>query len=225
MQHPIPHSDEEAARIAAYAEMREKPRFALLLRTGKLITSHGELLCIIRDISETGVKLRLFHELPVGAELALESAAGELFPLECVWQSNGEAGLRFHQPIDVMRFIAEAGPYPRRAVRLRVTHEAIAVGREGEIPVTLRNLSREGARIDTEHHLAIGERIRLVSPALPELDAAVCWRRHPAYGLVFRQVLTMEDLALLVRTMDPPEPGYDLPPMPSPLSRLRPQPE
>lgn len=213
-----PCSDTAQARLSAYADMREKPRFALLMRSAKLVSPAGEFLCIIRDISETGVKLRLFHEFPADQPLALESGDGTRIAAECVWQRNGEAGFRFIEPIDVMRFIAEAGPYPKRPVRLRVYHEAIVVSQGIEIPVILRNLSREGARIDTDHRLALSEKLRIVSPALPELNATVCWRRQPAYGVVFRQVMTMEQLSLRTLAMQPPEPGKDLPPMRSPLS-------
>ena len=45
---------------ASGAEARGAERYTVLLRTAKLIAGGAEYLCVLRDISATGVKLRLF---------------------------------------------------------------------------------------------------------------------------------------------------------------------
>ena len=45
-------------------ELREADRSALLLRVAKLICQSGEYVCLVRDVSWTGLRLRLFHALP-----------------------------------------------------------------------------------------------------------------------------------------------------------------
>lgn len=180
----------------SYEDQRASPRFALLLRAAKLIGAHGEYLCIVRDVSETGVKLRLFHSLAAERRLALESAAGERLAVEKVWENGGEAGFRFDVPIEVQRFIAEAGPYPKRPIRVCVGHP-VQVTIAGETSVAkVRDLSRQGAGIETEHYLAIGQHLRIGSALMPEFEATVCWRRHPSYGIVFRQLMSLEELAV-----------------------------
>jgi hypothetical protein len=183
------------------SDMRAAPRFALLLRAARLVGSRGDYLCIVRDVSETGVKLRLFHTLTGERRLALEGASGERIAMEMVWEHNGEAGFRFDRPIDVMRFIAEAGPYPKRAIRLDVDHSARITVAGAVVDARLRNLSRQGARIETDFHLAIGQQLRIVGDELPEFEATVCWRDQPAYGLVFRQLMGLEELAQRVFRM------------------------
>ena len=177
-------------------DKREQPRFALLLRSAKLISLRGEYLCIIRDVSENGVKLRLFHPLPGEEHLALELATGERFAVDLIWEKDGEAGFRFPRGIDVTRFVAEAGPFPKRPVRIRVNHP-VTLGYAGfSVPATLVDLSRQGARIETPAKLAIGQKLRIAGTELPEFEATVCWRREPSYGLVFRQLMGLEELAL-----------------------------
>jgi len=176
-------------------EKREQPRFALLLRSAKLISTRAEYLCIVRDVSENGVKLRLFHPLPDGEHLALELATGERFAVELIWSEEGEAGFRFPEGIDVTSFVAEAGPFPKRPVRIRVNHRIeLAYGGQSA-SATLLDLSRQGARIETDAKLAIGQKLRIEGSDLPEFEATVCWRREPHYGLVFRQLMGMEELA------------------------------
>lgn len=178
------------------SDLRASPRFALLLRVARLVGTRGDYLCIVRDVSETGVKLKLFHTLPGERRLLLEVASGERMAMEMVWEHNGEAGFRFDRPIDVLQFIAEAGPYPKRPIRLDVDQPARITVAGAVVDARLRNLSRQGARIETDLHLAIGQQLRIVADELPEFEGTVCWRDQPAYGLVFRQLMGVEELAL-----------------------------
>lgn len=194
--------DGSAALHADAAELRVAPRFALLLRSAKLIADGREYLCIVRDVSQTGVKLRLFHELPKAAMLVLETTSGERYPMHMVWEAKGEAGFRFLQPIDIDAFITESGAYPRRPLRLRV-HHAAKLHTGGEtVPATILDISRQGARIETATRLAIGQKLRIEARELPQFEATVCWRREPAYGLVFTQLMAVEELAQRAARMD-----------------------
>src|SRR5690606_6832932 len=70
------------------AEQRRAPRFTLLIRSAKLTSPYGEFLCIVRDVSETGVSVRLFHPLPADVPLTLELPNGDRHPLERVWEDD-----------------------------------------------------------------------------------------------------------------------------------------
>lgn len=198
MQDPGFLSGDKTDQVDGFDEKRVQPRFALLLRSAKLVSSCGEFLCIVRDVSESGAKLRIFHPVVAGEELSLEITSGERFAVEKVWEKEGEAGVRFTDAIDVMRFVAEAGPFPKRPVRIRLNHPATLSYADSTAAAIIHDLSRQGAKIETEQRLAIGQSLRLQGDYLPEFEATVCWRRHPHYGLVFRQLMSMEELALRV---------------------------
>lgn len=204
-QEILPELDANSADDAG--DKRVQPRFALLLRSAKLVSSNGEFLCIVRDVSESGAKLRVFHPVVDGDDLSLEIATGERFPVEKVWEKEGEAGFRFIDTINVMRFVSEAGPFPKRPVRIRMNHPATLAFGNNSLGVTICDLSRQGAKIETEDRLAIGQAVRLEGDQLPEIDATICWRRHPGYGLVFRQLMSMEELALRAYHMQTRESG------------------
>ena len=178
-------------------DQRQAARYTLLIRSAKLVCDSGEFLCIVRDVSASGARLRLFHPIPTDTEVLLELASGDRFRIEHRWNRDGQFGFRFHDPIDVHRFIAEASPWPRRPVRLRIEVPAsLIVNRESHAG-RIRDLSRQGARIETEQPLAIGQKLRVRATGLPELEATVCWRNAPAYGLVLRQGFSFETLARL----------------------------
>lgn len=202
--------DAPALAFAAQAgpagvDQRGAERFALLIRTAKLVTELGEFLCVVRDVSATGVRLKLFHALPDVARMALEQANGEFHFIEKVWEADGHAGFRFSAPIAVHAFIAEASPWPRRPVRLRVRLPGLLHADGGASAVWLNDLSQAGGRIECPRHLAVEQRVKLEVAGLPPLIANVCWRSSPDYGLVFQQAFALADLARLTAQLQQTE--------------------
>ena len=63
-------------------DQRGAPRFTSLIRAAKLVCGQGEFVCVIRDVSATGVSLRTFHKLPTDEAIALELQNGESYELE-----------------------------------------------------------------------------------------------------------------------------------------------
>lgn len=198
------NTSKQAGQNSAFEDLRAAPRFTLLIRSAKIVSASGEFLCIVRDVSASGVRLRMFHALPAEPQVTLELASGEQFLIERVWEGGDHAGFRFTDAIDVHRFIAEASPYPRRPLRLRIEFPAILAVDGVAHPVMVRDLSRQGARIEIAGLLAVGQRIKLEAQHLPTLIGNICWRSTPAYGVVFQQMFAFEELALLAAKLQAP---------------------
>ncbi len=171
------------------------------MRSAKLVTDKVDIPCIIRDASASGVKVRLFHPLPDFANLKLETAAGDRYPVELVWSADDHAGLRFVQGVDVRWLIDDRpGPYPKRPLRFRCALEA-KLHADGDVaPVTIHNISQKGAHVECAQRLALNGLVRIEARGLPDIYAKVRWRRQPHYGLVFEQTFRIEDLARLLVT-------------------------
>jgi hypothetical protein len=178
-----------------WAELRGAERYALLIRTAKLVCDAGEFFCVVRDISATGLRLKLFHPLPPGSGFTIELANGSAYALDRVWEANGEAGFRFASAIDVPEFIEERSPYPRRPVRLRLPLAAVLTADGVASAVRLSDLSQQGARIETDRHLALQQKVKLEARGLPLVTGSVCWRSTPHYGVVFQQRFSFDELA------------------------------
>src|SRR6218665_388546 len=101
MERSVENSSARAGTLSGYEDQRAAPRFTLLIRSAKIISSSGEFLCIVRDVSSSGVRLRLFHPLPPGPDVTLELASGEQFEVTSVWENDDHAGFRFVEEIDV----------------------------------------------------------------------------------------------------------------------------
>jgi hypothetical protein len=178
-------------------ELRVAPRFTLLIRTAKLIGASGEFLCVIRDASSTGVSIRTFHPLPNNEQLTLELPNGDQHAIERVWERDGSAGFRFSVAVDIDRLLQNKSRFPKRPVRLKLQLPALISCHGTTAGVVIRNLSQQGARIESPLRLALDQRLRLEADNLPIIQASVRWRKDSEYGLVFDDTFQFAELARL----------------------------
>lgn len=181
----------------ADADQRAAPRFTLLIRAAKLILDgEREFLCVIRDASVSGLKIRLFNPLPEHASLAIEMSNGDRYPVEQIWSEGEYAGFRFLDEVDIQRLLDEAhGAFPKRQVRLRIHLDAILHSGGEAVRVAFQDISQQGACIESDKWLLMNELVRLETDVLPPIYAKVRWRSHPRYGLLFEQTFKLDELA------------------------------
>ena len=189
-------------------ERRKSPRFTLLIQTAKLISSRGEFLCIVRDASADGVRIRHFGHLPEDRFLEFELSNGEGFPVELMWRDAEHAGLKFPEEVDLVRIASLShGDLPRRHLRLRTVLEGTLSFGGLTCPATIRNISQQGAGIECREKLAISQLVRLETDELEPVFAKVCWRKGIDYGLVFEDTISHARLAKIVagtQAFEPP---------------------
>ncbi|MEO0870717.1 MAG: PilZ domain-containing protein [Pseudomonadota bacterium] len=208
-EHAAEHAAEHAVdQNADSSDQRAAPRFTLLIRAAKLVSPNGEFVCVIRDVSETGVSVRLFHTLPKGSPIELHMPSGGTYELEPVWERDNEVGFRFAQTVDVSRLISEAGEYPKRGLRLEVCFPVRISTLTQRAEGLITNLSQQGARIECDGLFAIDQNLRIgaVEPIreLSEVRAKVRWRRDRDYGLVFDDTFSLSDFARLAARLQSP---------------------
>ena len=186
-------------------DLRNASRLSLTLRAAKLVSPSGELLCILRDVSATGIKVRLFHPLPAIEEYALELGNGNQHLLEKVWERDGHAGFKFSEgPIDVAEMLDATPRFPRRQIRLRLDLPARLTFNEADQPALIRDISQQGALIETSQQMALGQQLRLEAAGLPAQIGKIRWRRKAAHGLVFEQAFKLDELARIVAAIHTP---------------------
>lgn len=188
-------------------DQRVSARLNLLIRPAKLVGAEGEFLCVLRDVSNGGCKVRLFHPLPLRGGMKLELGNGDRYEVERVWERDEHAGLRFLSPVPPEYVINEDGPYRKRPVRLRLQLDALIVAGRDTAPAVLRDLSQQGARLDCESRLAVDQQVRLEVAGIRPIVAKVRWRREGAIGLVFEQTFRLDELARIVAALQAPAAG------------------
>jgi len=198
----------EVAPDTPGADQRASPRFTLLIRAAKLVSAQGEFVCVIRDVSETGVSVRLFHALPSCKDYALHMPAGATYEVSCVWQRENEAGFTFAQSVQVDQLVNEASDYPKRGLRLGLCFPVMVHTLSGSFDAVVENLSQQGARITCDQLLAIDQNVRIAAQGLiyktREVRAKVRWRRERQYGVVFDDTFTLGEFARLAAQLQAP---------------------
>jgi hypothetical protein len=195
-------------KIVPIVEMREARRAALMIRAAKLVCLGGEYVAVIRDVSESGLRLRLFHPLPPEPVMLLELGNLDTFPIEPVWSKQieegvHEVGFRFAYLIDMDDFIEEPCDFARRQLRLRLRIPGQMIARGESAPIELRDLSQSGVRVECGGRFSIHEAVRLEIPGMPVKTARVRWRNGRAHGLVFDRPLRLEELAQHALALQP----------------------
>jgi hypothetical protein len=185
------------------ADMRAAPRSSLMFRTAKLLCESGEYVCVVRDISVSGCKLRLFHMPPPDQHLFLELANGDRYAMERVWTRDDHAGFRFSCEIDVDHFIAEPSPYPRRPIRLNLKLAADVIVDGVVSPAVLLDLSQQGAQIEAGRKFAIEQKLWLAVEGQPQRFGCVRWRSGYTHGLVLQQSFKLDELAHYALALQP----------------------
>ncbi|WP_379548502.1 PilZ domain-containing protein [Qipengyuania sp. DSG2-2] len=182
----------------ASVEQREAPRVALMLRNAKLSIDGVEILCIVRDVSATGIRIRAFHRIPEGKACSIELWEGQRFPIEEAWNTGDEAGYAFCEAKDLDALVYEHGPFPKRPMRINLTMPAAIISGETGTQVTIRNISQQGACVESDGVWAPQLLVRLQGQCLPDpLHAKVLWQRDNLHGLVFERTFALADFARL----------------------------
>ncbi|MDF1833570.1 MAG: PilZ domain-containing protein [Alteraurantiacibacter sp. bin_em_oilr2.035] len=179
-------------------EMRNAPRYTLLIRAAKLVTQAGEFLCVIRDASETGISARIFHPLPSGRQMSIELQNGDRYDVEMVWQDADRAGFRFAHSADIRKIIECPSRFDKRPVRINLTAPAqVEIQGRAEY-ATIQDISQQGAKVACSSSFAIDQRVRLMADGMRNTSAKVRWRGNGACGLVFEETFQYGELASIV---------------------------
>ncbi|MEO6388413.1 MAG: PilZ domain-containing protein [Croceibacterium sp.] len=179
------------------ADQRSVPRFTLLIRAAKLVTEDSEYLCVVRDASEKGISVRLFHPLPPEVPIRLEMPNGDRHALERVWEEDARAGFSFPEPVPMEQIVESPSQFARRGLRVRLHVPCELFAGVTKAEATIVNLSQQGAQISTQLPLSLLQRIKIRAEGMPEVAGKVRWRRNGQYGLSFEDTFQFAQLAAL----------------------------
>jgi hypothetical protein len=181
-----------------YPERRRKARQTTLYRVGVLHTARRPRLCVIRNISSTGMKARINGAIETGEAVAVEIVSDRRIPGRIVWSADGGFGMDFDREVDIREALAlpeRPGRPPRRSPRLPV--DCMAMVRVGAdmIFVTATHLSPGGVRLSPADRLAEGMEVGVMIEGLEPLRGVVRWCDGEGCGVAFLEPVAVPRLA------------------------------
>lgn len=183
-------------------ERREDARHIAVMRVAKLHTAHGEELCLVRNISEGGLKARVWSDLGVGASLTAEFKSGHHVPGEVVWQQDDHIGMRFREDGNVALILGgDEDPAPGfqpRAPRIQLEVPArIRIGAR-YYRVMLRDISQGGVKIrpaSADGWVEGEPAVTLALAGLAPIEGILRWHHPEIAGIAFNNPIPLDTLA------------------------------
>lgn len=181
------------------SERRGGERHLTLFRVGAIVIGNERELCLIRNISAGGMMLRLFTPVDVGQPVGVELKNGVPIAGSVSWVKDGQVGVAFNRPIDVLEFLSsEEGPRPRMP---RIETDAIIQVRQGASTSRLRacDISQGGVKVAASMELELNGDVVISLPGLAPQPGTVRWVAGGFAGLSFNRPLALPDLVCWLR--------------------------
>lgn len=190
----------------APAERRRSDRAATVFTIGKVSFAGRDLPCMVRDLSEGGMRIQLPCPPSPGERVLVEMRGLNPLTARVRWATGQEAGLMFDKPCDPADvFSARSNRTGRiaRQPRFPLRRSVTLLVQDMTISVVVENISVGGARLLPEASverrmqgvlgLALGDR--------QSIAGEICWAT--AAGCGFRFVQPISSIAL-ARMLDAP---------------------
>lgn len=197
-----------AGPSAVPVERRRDARAATVFTIGKISFDGRSLPCMVRDLSEGGMRIQLPAPPPPGARVLIEMRGLDPRLARIRWAVGLEAGLSFDLrccPADIFAArasrsgrIARQPRFPmRRAVPLLIDDMPIAA--------TIENISVGGARLTLPEPLEDGRQavLGLTLGDRHGIAGAICWSREGSCGFRFVQPISSVVLAVMLDAARP----------------------
>jgi hypothetical protein len=195
-QYPIETTGYSLDRDApAAGERRDDKRHLTLFRVGALTIEGRRELCLIKNISSGGMRIRPYCDLAEGARVTVELKTGMSVPGSVVWTEDSTVGIAFDQPVDVIDVLSASddGPRPRMP---RVEVRCTATLRDGASihQFAVRDVSQGGVKLEGDLPVALDCDVVVSLPGLAPRAGVVRWSADGNVGVTFNRLLSLAEL-------------------------------
>ena len=180
-------------------ERRRHVRQLALLRVALLHAGGVSDICVVRNVSSSGLSARVYRKLLPGEQVEIEFRSGDLLAGSVVWEHECDVGIVFPRPIDVGAVLSSnrASKATKRRALPRINVECqgrLSTGLQSMV-ATLRDISQGGASLQVEGTIANLTNVQLILPDLQPIAGAVRWTSGRNVGVSFNECIAFEQLA------------------------------
>ena len=188
-------------------DRRTANRHVTVLKTARIEANLGDDLCLIRNISETGLMIQTCFPLKPSQHVVIEIRSDTYLEGTVRWARNDTAGIQLDTPTDT-RVMLQAKPGTRsRAPRFERCGIARIKGTQAVARAPIENISLSGLRIATDAQFRLHESVTVSIDGLSEATGEISWVTPHAVGVHFLQPLRFREFeAWLLRPEVQPGP-------------------
>ena len=180
-------------------DRRQEGRHVALLRVGVLHARGDRNLCVVKNLSASGLSARAYQKLGIGDEVHIEFKSGGLLSGRVVWARDWNLGVKFPDPIDVeavlaSRWVAEA-QRRRNLPRIPLVCDGRLKSGTRSLGIQLLDISQGGARLRVGASPVSQDEADLSLPGLGPIRGVIRWIATGEAGMSFNECLSFEKLA------------------------------
>jgi len=161
--------------------------------------------CSIRKISPLGATIRTKVQPAPGEEIIVELPSGQRATARVDWVKDGESGILFGKPVDVLALINRtliSQPAERRAMpRVEIRCGAYLKRGEDFLPATIRNISAAGLQLEGASLPPVGSYVSLFVEGLKVPPGEVAWRKDNLAGVELLEELSWSSIMPWIRDL------------------------
>jgi len=180
-------------------DRRSEKRERMVLRVGLLEADGRTAFCLVKNISATGVQVKLYGTFPANCEVSLKVGDEASFSGRLVWVREDMGGIQFEKALDpsTLLRVAQKIASAKRRSSPRVNAPARALLRTGgrTYAAELCDISASGAKIKTRRPITPAPSVMLTLPELPTIRAHVRWAAEDELGLYFESPIPIQIIA------------------------------
>ncbi len=187
-----------SSEVPSPPERRHGERHLKILRVGVLVIDGRRELCLIRNIPAGGLMAHVYSGGRPGQQVVVEPKTNEKIPGRVVWVRAANAGVAFDSPVDIGELLSNAPVLDNgwRARSPRVEVDRLGTLRSGAVslPVTIRDISQSGAKIECDEELELNSDIVITPVNLRPLAGVVRWQNGQTCGISFNGLIPLREL-------------------------------
>lgn len=180
-------------------ERRRDVRHQAVFQVAKLKSDRLEELCMVRDVSPSGLKAEVYYPLEVGERVRITLRTEHAMVGRVVWTRDHLVGVEFDSAVPVLAMLAHCSVDDRiggiRPPRLDSDFQAFVRidGREQELDVL--NVSQAGMKINVPYVVPPGTRCDILIDMVGWREATVRWHRNGEAGILLAHPLSYGEFA------------------------------
>jgi len=189
--------------LAQLGERRADERTTNVFRPA--IISHDGFrgLCLLRNLSPTGMMARVYSTVASGTSVKVELTADLSTVGTVIWSKDNQIGVRFNDQVNVAEILIEIGRRgPGNKVHRPLRLEIDACGEleiDGRsLTFAVQDISQRGIKVKVPMSLNPNDETMIRINGLEQRKAVVRWTSFGEAGLNFTRPLGMDELATWV---------------------------
>lgn len=173
-----------------------------LFRVGALNIDGRRELCLIKNISAGGMKIRPYCDLAEGTDLSVELKTGMSVSGKVAWLDGANAGVEFNEMIDVIDVLSKNHDGPRQRMP-RIEIDCFAMIRDGAHVHRMRviDVSQGGLKLQSHLVLDRGNDLVITLPGMTPQPGVTRWCDEGFVGVTFNRLLSLSELVDGLRAM------------------------